>query len=61
MLTTFAPLSAAYLSARAMSSSDPPVSDAAPNTTSHTLASALSGISFTLNATPAVPMLSFVN
>ena len=34
---------------------------AEPNSTSQSLASAFSGISFTLKATPAVPMPSFVS
>ena len=57
----FAPLSAAYRMPRATSSSLPPTSEAVPKRTSHTLDSTFTGISLTLNATPATPIPSFVN
>src|SRR5882672_6710048 len=61
MLMILAPLSAAYRMATATSSSLPPVSNADPNATSQSLDSALTGISLTLNATPATPMPSLVS
>src|SRR5262249_60179082 len=59
MLMTFAPLSAALRMPVATTSSVPPVSWAAPNSTSHVLDSTFTGINLTLNATPATPMPSY--
>src|SRR5712692_3836318 len=61
MLMVLAPLSAAYRMATATASSLPPVSNADPNATSQSLDNALTGISLTLNATPATPMPSLVS
>src|SRR5438128_6828232 len=61
MLITLAPLSAAYRIATATSSSLPPWNGALPKITSQKPPSAFTGISLTLNATPARPMPSLVS
>ena len=60
MLMTSAPLSAAYRIPRATTSSVATFGDP-PKRKSQTLSSTLTGISLTLNATPAAPMPSFVS
>ena len=59
MLMTLAPLSAAYRMPRATVASSATLG--APKRSSQMLSMTFTGISFTLNATPAVPMLSFVS
>ena len=59
MLMTCAPLSAAYRIPRATTSSVPSLGD--PKMSSQTPLMTLTGISLTLKAIPAVPMLSFVS